>query len=212
VHIAFATEAIRRGGAGIAAGPLLILSSGIELVHPVQNPDGHVLEPRLYLGLTAMWALGMLCVAATVLAVRRLHRQATAAWSRAGRVGVRFAVAGSLLQVLFALVSGITGILSSKPLAAAFLLFGLGFLCLIIGEILLGLAVLRAGILRAGARPIFLGAVSAFIAIAVVTDPWHDVAMFVFDATWIALGTLLLRHSLRSLTPMHGRQGEALPR
>ena len=41
----FTTNSVRNGWAAIAGGVLLMLSFGIELVHPVQEPDGTVLDP-----------------------------------------------------------------------------------------------------------------------------------------------------------------------
>jgi len=199
MHIRQNTGAARNGWAAIAAAPLLILSTGIELVHPVQKPDGTVVEPVTSAVLVAMWGLGMLCVAATVFAIRTLHREAAAPLSRAGRAGVWFAVAGGALQVLFAILVGVTAAVAGKPWEAAFVLFALGFLCLIVGGVLLGFAVRRARILRWAAAPIWVAAGSALAAIA-VSPPWHDMALFAFSGTWFALGLILLRHRRRSVT------------
>jgi hypothetical protein len=200
MHTDETTQSIRRGGiAGIAAGPLLILSSGLPYVLPVQRPDGHVLMPSMFTGLVAMGTLGMVGVAATLQAIGSVHRCQAVGRFRLGRAGIRLAMAGSLLRVLFAVIYGLTGILRGTPLEASFLLFATGFLCLISGGVLLGAAVLRAKLLSPAALPLLLGAGSAFVAIAVVTDPWHDIALFVFDATWVAVGALILGYTRRSL-------------
>jgi multidrug transporter EmrE-like cation transporter len=198
MHMRQIIDAGRSGWAAIIAVPLLMLSTGIELVHPAQKPDGTVMEPATFAVLVAMWGLGMLCVAATVFAIRTLHRQAAAPLSRAGRAGIWFAVTGSALQVLFAILVGVTGAVAGKPSEAAFLLFALGFLSLVVGEVLLGFAVRRARVLRSAAAPIWVGAGSALVAIA-VSSPWHDIALFAFSGTWFPLGVMLLRHRRRSV-------------
>ena len=188
-------RSLRHGWAGVAAGPLLILSSGIQLVAHVQEPDGTVVAPVLFTFLTALWALGMLCVAVTVRAVAAQHAAADRPLSRAGRIGVRSAIAGCWLQVAFAVGAAVTAALSGKPLEAVFLLFALGFLALIVGAVMLGTAVRRNGALRAARVPLWFGAAAALAAIVVPLDPWHDVALFAFDASWIGLGAVLLRDS-----------------
>ena len=190
-------RSLRDGWAGVAAGPVLILSSGIQLVVHVQEPDGTVVAPVLFTALTAMWALGMVCVAVTVRAVAARHAAAGRPLARAGRIGVRSALVGCGLQVAFALGAAVTAALSGKPLEAVFLLFALGFLALIVGAVMLGTAVRRAGVLTRAAGPLWLAATSAVAAIVVPVDPWHDVALFAFDATWIGLGAALLRGSRR---------------
>jgi hypothetical protein len=176
----------------VAAGPLLILSSGIQLVAHVQKPDGTVVAPVLFTALTTLWALGMICVALTVRAVGAWHA-ANRPFSRAGRIGLRSVYVGCGLQVAFAVGAAVTAASSGKPLEAVFLLFALGFLALIVGAGMLGTAVRRPGRLRAARVPLWFGAAAALAAIVVPLDPWHDVALFAFDASWAGLGAVLLR-------------------
>jgi hypothetical protein len=211
MDVRLTTGAVRNGWAAIAAGPLLILATGIELIHPVQQRDGTVVEPVAFAVLVAMWGLGMLCVAATVFAVKALHREAAIPLSRAGRAGVRLAVAGSSLQVLFAILVGVTAAVAGKAWEASFVLYGVGFLSLVIGGVLLGFAVSRAGVLRLAAAPLWVGAAAAFVAIAVM-PPWHDIALFVFPSTWFALGMILLRHRRRRSLVPSGHRSPAAPR
>ena len=140
------------GGPVWLPAPLLILSSGIQLVVHVQEPDGTVVAPVLFTALTALWALGMVCVAVTVRAVAARHAAAGRPLARAGRIGVRSALVGCGLQVAFAVGAAVTAALSGKPLEAVFLLFALGFLALIVGAVMLGTAVRRAGVLTRAAR------------------------------------------------------------
>ena len=190
-------ESLRSGWAGVAAGPLLILSSGIQLMVHVQEPDGTVVAPVLFTALTALWALGMICVAVTVREIAARPATAGAPLTRAGRIGVHAVVAGCGLQVAFAVAAAVTAALNGKPLEAVFLLFALGFLALIVGAGLLGTAVRRSGALGAARMPLWFGAASALAAIVVPLDPWHDVALFAFDASWAGLGAVLLRDSRR---------------
>lgn len=192
-------RSLRHGWAGVAAGPLLILSSGIQLVAHVQEPDGTVVAPVMFTALIALWALGMICVAVTVRAVAAQHAAAGRPLARSGRIGVRTALVGTGLQVAFAVIAAVTAALDGKPLEAAFLLFALGFLALIAGAVMLGGAVRRAGVLSAAAVPLWFAAASAVAAIGVPLDPWHDVALFAFDASWIGLGAALLRGSRRAV-------------
>jgi hypothetical protein len=161
----------------------------------VQEPDGTVVAPVLFTALTALWALGMICVAVIARAVAEEHADAERPLPRSGRIGLRSVLVGSGLQVAFAVAAAVTAAVNGKPLEAAFLLFALGFLALIGGAVLLGIAVRRAGVLRAAAVPLWFAAASAVAAIVVPLDPWHDVALFAFDASWIGLGAILLRGS-----------------
>ncbi|MBA2769480.1 MAG: hypothetical protein H0U35_10195 [Sporichthyaceae bacterium] len=187
----------RHGRAALAVGPLLILSTGVELVHRVQAPDGTVVEPVVFALLIALWGIGMLCVGVAALDARGLHREAAAPLARAGRIGVRLVVAGSALQVLFAAVVAVSAAAAGKPVEASFVLFGLGFLLLVVGGVLLGVGVWRARVVPSGATPLWVGAAAALVAIVVFTDPWHDIGLFVFAGAWSALGvTLLTRASV----------------
>jgi phosphatidylserine synthase len=138
-----------------------------------------------------------------------LHQEAAVSLSRAGRAGVRLTFAGSTLHVLFAIMVGVTVVVTGKPWEASFVLFALGFLLLVVGEMLLGFGVRRAGALRSAAQPFWVGATAAFVAIAVFTDPWHDIALAVYASTWIALGMILRRGSRSSVvTSNHRVSGE----
>lgn len=214
MDLRFTTLTFRNGWAAIAGGVLLMLSFGIELIHPVQEPDGTVLDPVTSAVVIAMWGLGMLCFAATVFHVRGLHQEAEVPLSRAGRAGVRLTVAGSTLHVLFAIMVGVTVVVMGKPWEASFLLFALGFLLLVVGGVLLGFGVRRAGVLRSAAAPFWVGATAAFVAIAVFTDPWHDIALAVYASTWISLGMILRRDSRRSVVTSNrvsGARGVSQP-
>jgi hypothetical protein len=178
------------------------------MVH-VQEPDGTVVAPVLFTALTALWALGMICVAVTVREIAARHATAGRPLSRAGRIGVRSAIVGCCLQVAFAVAAAVTAALSGKPLEAVFLLFALGFLALIVGAVMLGTAVRRTGVLTGARMPLWFGAASALAAIVVPLDPWHDLALFAFDASWTGLGVVLLRDSFRPVAQRTAARADA---
>ncbi len=149
---------VRAGWAGVVAGPLLALSVGIELVSDVQRPDGTVTAPALFTILMVLWALGTVCIAATVLGLRRLHTDAGRPLPRVGRAGVRFMLAGCLLLLAFPVLAGSRRRVSGRPADIVFLPFGIGFLCLIAGSGMLGRGVRRADALPLAAVPLWLGA------------------------------------------------------
>jgi len=199
------TRAVRDGRAAVVGGVLLALSFGVELVHPVQQKDGTVDEPVTIAVLIAMWGLAMLCFTLTFARLGRLHGEAGSPFSRAGRVGVRTAMLGGSLHVLFAVVVGITATVSGSPWEPSFVLFAFGFLLLVVGGVLLGVAVRRRGVLPGAAVPLWSGAAAAFVAIAVFTDPWHDLALLGYASSWVVLGLDLYRRT-DGRSPISGAQ------
>ena len=72
-----------------------------------------------------------------------------------------------------------------------FVLFGLGFLLLFVGHLLIAPG-LRDSLGRAWILPL-IGAAGILVAITLDVDPIHDIGLFVFEGTWVALGLALLR-------------------
>lgn len=182
----------RTAVAAVAAGPLLVVSSGLQLVTDVQRPDGEVLQPALFTGLTGLWAAGMLCVAVAARGLLGLHGDGGPDIGRGGRVGRRLVVAGALLQVLFAVAGGATALAAGAPAEASFVLFGLGFLALVVGGAVLGRALRRAGQVPRAGQALQVGALLGLLAVLVGVDPWHDIALFGYDLSWTVLGLVLL--------------------
>jgi hypothetical protein len=178
--------------AALATGPLLVLSSGLQLVTDVQRSDGEVLEPVLFTGLTALWTAGMLCLAVAVIGLSAGHQRAGLDLGRRGRVGGRLVLAGAGLQVLFAVSGTVTALLDGAPAEAAFLLFALGFLALVVGGLLLGGRVRRARLVPGTGIALQAGALLALLAILVGVDPWHDIALFGYDLSWSVVGLVML--------------------
>ncbi len=178
----------RTGASAIAAGLLLFASVFAEYLFSAEN-DGKVTNvPVLSLYIAGFVAgTAALIVALNGLRVIPAH----ASLRRAGRVGFWTAIGGATLLLLFAtqaLVS--TAATGDEP--RGFVLFGLGFLLLVGGQIVVGLSILRAGAARATGRLLLLASAAAVIAVAVPADPFHDLGLFLFDAAWIGIGFGLL--------------------
>jgi hypothetical protein len=146
------------------------------------------------LPLASLYIAGFVAgAAALIVALNGLRvLPAHASLRRAGRVGFWTAIGGATLLLLFAtqaLVS--TAATGDEP--GGFVLFGLGFLLLVGGQIVAGFSILRAGAARATGRLLLLASAAAVIAVAVPADPFHDIGLFLFDAAWIGIGLGLLR-------------------
>lgn len=78
------------------------------------------------------------------------------------------------------------------------MLFGVGFLLLIVGSLLLAAALRRAGLVGAAWAFPMISAAGGVLAIAAVADPYHDVGLFVFFSAWVALGLAMAGHITQS--------------
>ena len=113
--------------------------------------------------------------------------------TRIGRIGWRVAVAGVVLLGLFAVQALITVALTGDT-PGNFILFGLGFLLLFVGHVLIASG-LREALGRAWVLPL-VGAAGILVAITLddePIEPIHDIGLFVFEGAWIALGIALMR-------------------
>jgi type 1 fimbria pilin len=111
---------------------------------------------------------------------------------REGRVGFWAAIGGATLLLLFALQALVTTAATGDE-PGGFVLFGLGFLLVVGGQMLAGFSILRAGAARATGWLLLLASAAAVIAVAVPADPFHDLGLFLFDAAWIGVGLVLIR-------------------
>ena len=168
----------RTGVAAILAGVLIFAGQAGELAF------GNKLGP--------LWvALGVLGIAALVVAIWGLGGLVS---TRTGRIGWRVCVAGVVLLGLFAVQAVIT-VAVTGDIPGNFILFGLGFLLLFVGHLLIA-AGLRDTLGRAWVLPL-VGAAGILVAIT-VEDGVHDIGLFVFEGAWVALGVALLRADRRS--------------
>ena len=179
----------RAGAAALTAGVLLFLSVAIELIWNVQRPDGSVFNMPVFLLFIGGFAVG---TAALAVAIHGLPRDVRA--SRGGRIGRVLSLAGAGLLTTFALVFMVTGLVTGTPLEAAFWLFLVGFLLLILGAVPLGLGLRRSEVVGAWWIGVVVAGAGALVAMLTLS-PWHELGLFMFDAGWAALGLGLLRRS-----------------
>ena len=164
----------RTGVTAILAGVLYFAGQSGELAF------GNALNP--------LWvALGVLGIAALVVAIWGLGRLVN---TRIGRIGWRMSVAGVVVLGLFAVQALIT-VAVTGDIPENFILFGLGFLLLFVGHLLIATG-LRDAVGRAWMLPL-VGAAGILIAITLNLDPIHDIGLFVFEGAWVALGISVLR-------------------
>jgi len=179
----------RTGIAAVSAGLLLFLATGTELVHQVQRPDGAVTEPALFAVLLSAWTLGTV---ALMVAVAGVSAATDPSDDRRRVAGGRTSLVGAGLLCAFGLAVLVAGLVSGQPVEASFLLFALGLLLTAVGHTMLALAVRRTGALGRWWLALLFAAAGALAAVLVFSDPWHDLALFTFDAAWFALGARLL--------------------
>ena len=166
------------GVVAILAGALIFAGQAGELAF------GNALGP--------VWVtLGVLGIAALVVAIWRLGGLVN---TRIGRIGWRISVAGVALLGLFAVQAFVTVALTGD-VPGNFILFGLGFLLLFVGHLLIAPG-LRDTLGRAWVLPL-VGAAGILVAITLDVDPIHDIGLFVFEGAWVALGVALLRAERR---------------
>jgi hypothetical protein len=179
----------RTGTSAIAAGLLLFASTFAEYLFSAEN-DGKVTNVPVLSLYIAGFVAG---TAALILALNGLRvLPAHASLQPAGRVGFWTAIGGGTLLLVFAAQALVnTAATGDEP--GGFVLFGLGFLLLVGGQILAGLSILRAGAARTMGRLLLLASAAAVIAVAVPADPFHDLGLFLFDAAWIGIGVGLIR-------------------
>lgn len=180
----------RAGIAAVSAGVLLFGSVAGELVHQVQRPDGTVTEPLLFAVLLSAWTLG---AAALIVAIAGISAATGQPDQRRRLAGRRTSLVGAGLLFAFGLAVLVAGLVSGQPVEVSFLLFALGLLLTAVGTTMMALRLRRTGAFGRWWRALLVAAGGALAAVLVFSDPWHDLALFTFDAAWVALGARLLR-------------------
>ena len=174
------------GLAGITAGAAFFAGQGGELVF------GDDSRP-LFVMIVVLMGVAVVSFGVAFLAMRQvLHA------SRAGRVGATIGVVGDVFLLGFAVQLGIAAVRTGE-VPENFALFALGFLMVFVAH----LVVVRplAGVIG-GAWWLSIAAGVTLLA-ALVTNGifiWHDLALFAFEACWVAIGALTLTRSERPLT------------
>ncbi len=180
---------LRTGAAAIAAGVLLFASTFAEILFSVER-DGKITNLSLSSLYIAGFGAGTAALIVALHGLRALY--ASAKLGRAGRVGLWLALAGACLLLLFAAQALVTTLLTGDS-PGGFVLFGLGFLLLVAGQLLAGSVIFRARAGRPVGQLLLLASTAAVIAVAVPADPFHDLGLFLFDAAWIGVGLALIR-------------------
>jgi hypothetical protein len=174
------------GLAGIVAGLAFFVGQGGELV--VGDDSRPLLLLAVSFVVVAIVAFGLAFVA-----MRSVLRH-----SRAGRVGATTGVAGVVLLLAFAVQLVVTA-LRTGEVPQNFALFALGFLLVFAAHLVVARPL---GAVLAGAGWLSVVA-AAVLMVALVTNEifiWHDLALFVFEGCWVAIGVLAVRQSSRSGT------------
>lgn len=179
------------GPRAIAAACALIVPVVAELIWPSFGDSGHLVFAICQL-------VGWVLVASVIVDVDGLFPSLST--TRGGRVGRRVLLIGCALQVLFALAYGITALISGEPNEASFVLFLAGFLAQLVGGIVWwqamrsepGLRVTRVGVLAT--------AILGFLAMAVGSDPFHDVFLLSSYAAWAVVGVSAARTPARRIS------------
>lgn len=176
------TDAQRRlGAASVAAGALFFLGQGGELVF---GDDSRV----VYAVLVALLALAIVS-----FGVAFWNMQKVLATSRAGRLGAWLGLAGDIFLLAFA-VQLVLSVVGSGKVPQNFILFALGFLLIFVAHLVVARP-LRAVI--GGGWWLSLVAALALLLALVANEVfiWHDLALFVFEGCWVAMGWLTLRRA-----------------
>ncbi|MGZ8743093.1 MAG: hypothetical protein ACXWXO_09240 [Nocardioides sp.] len=177
------------GLAGITAGATFFLGQGGELVF------GDDSRP-LFAVIVVLMGVAVVSFGVAFLAMRRvLHA------SRAGRIGATVGVVGDVFLLGFAVQLSIAAVRTGE-LPENFALFALGFLMVFVAH----LVVARPLAAVIGGAWWLSTAAGVTLLAALVTNEifiWHDLALFAFEACWVAIGALALKRTGQPL--MHAK-------
>lgn len=192
------TLARRSGFAAVLGATLWAGGVGADLVHNTEDGSS-ILNLPLFLTYVGSMAIGTALLVAALIGLRTLHRAEGIDVGRAGRVGFRLAIFGMSMLALFGVVYLVGGLITRETIEAAFLLFALGFLALIVAQVPLAIGLRRGGLVGAGWVAPLAGFAAAVVAVAIPADPFHDLGLFLYFGSWVALGgSVLARSAARS--------------
>ena len=174
----------RIGLAAILAGTLLFAGIVGELV---LGHDSNFLEAVEVL----LVAAGIVALGFAIWELRKVVPP-----KRVVNIGFWLSLVGVGFLILFAVIV-LIGVVLTGDLLEVFVLFGLGFLLLIVGHLMFAPGLRHIGVLgHAWVLPL-VAAAGAIVGIVVSADPIHDVGLIVFELAWVAFGVALLRADRR---------------
>jgi hypothetical protein len=173
-------EIARRAGiASIVAGALFFLGQGGELVFGDDSD-------AIFAVLVSLLAVAILAFGVAFWSLRRLFPE-----SKVGRVGATIGLVGTAFLVAFAVQLGIAAATTGE-VPDNFILFAIGFLLFVVAHFVIARPMRRLIGTAWWLSP--AAAVTLFAGLAVHEKYiWHDLALFAFEACWVAMGLLLVR-------------------
>lgn len=181
----------RTGSAAVAAGALLFASVAAELVWTVQRPDGTVTNLAGFALYLTAWTGGSVALVVALVGLGGA-RSVTGPLPRSGHIGRGIALIGAVLLAGFGAVCLATALATGAPAEWSFLLFAVGLLLMPVSAVPLALGLRRAGRLGGWWATVLVGGAGALVGLLAEADPWHDLGLFVFFTSWVALGVRLL--------------------
>lgn len=182
------------GMAAVAAGLLFFLGQGGELVF---GDDSRV---------TSTAVVGLMAGAVASFGVAFWFMRKALAGSRLGRAGADVGLVGFGFLVAFS-VQLASSMVVTGEVPENFILFAVGFLLIFVAHLLVARPLRRVlgnlwwlSVLAPVALIVALATNEIFI--------WHDLALFVFEGCWVAIGLVALR---RAAVPAHQPLGPSLP-
>lgn len=176
----------RTGIAAMSAGTLFSAWIAAGLARDVQDDGGKIVDLPLYTAGVVIYGAGMLALAVAFLGLGALPLPGV------GRAGAWTGLVGALLHTLFS-TQLVVWAVRTREQPETFALFGLGFLLLVAGQLLLAVALRRTGSLGLAWALSLLAAAGAVLAMVTV-GLYHELGFLIFGAAWIALGARLLIH------------------
>jgi hypothetical protein len=175
----------RTGIAAVIAGALLFVSVAAEILWPVQESDGTVVNRAGFALYLLTWTTGALALVVALAGLRT-------GGSRASSIGRWASLAGAAMLAGFGLLMLVGAVVTGAPLEFSFVLLAVGLLLLGLGAVPLAVGLRRSGSLGGWWGAVLVAGAGALVTVLAAADPWHDLGLFTFDAVWFALGLRLL--------------------
>jgi hypothetical protein len=180
------SRSLRRAGtAAVVGGLLFTLSVGAELLRDTSTEEGTTNLP-LAMGYVLAWGGAFIALTASLVSMRAAGRGSASLLRRPGRLGLIVAIVGAVAHIAFA-GQVMASVMSTGTVPDVFALWALGFLLLLVGQVLMGLG------MRAAFPPYaWLFPVVSAGGIVLSMTALHHVGLFLFAGGWVGLGAVLL--------------------